>query len=441
MTSVENAIGAEEADRAFECLKAFDVIVLAVSGGPDSVALLSLVAEWAARSGSNCPEISVATVDHGLRAASAEEARVVAEFASAAGLKHTTLPWTGAKPLSGVPNAARAARYDLLDGYTRSITGEGRAALVTAHHLDDQAETVFMRLARGGGVAALAAMPSDRPLSKSSSVRLVRPLLGFSKSRLVATVARRGLEWVDDPTNSDPTFERPRVRDALASSGLAASALAATARRMQDAADGLAFAVAAFETSLDIVNDRAIYVRFDRTAFDDGPVILRQMVLARLIGFFGGATTAPELSEIENLAARFGRGGDVAATLGGAMISGGSRYVRLWREPERVSTVSIRLRSDESVVWDDRFLVGYTLSVAVGVDPGDIDVRPLGQAASDSIRAEVKGVNALPAAAVAGLPGFFAGGHLMAVPLLGIEYRPTEGLNWLCVPMVPSNDG
>jgi tRNA(Ile)-lysidine synthase len=206
VTSIENAIGAEEADRAFECLKAFDVIVLAVSGGPDSLALLSLAAEWVARSGSDRPTISVATVDHGLRAQSADEARTVADIAAAFGLKHTTLLWTGAKPQSGMPNAARAARYALLDAFTRSIAGDGRAALVTAHHLDDQAETVFMRLARGGGVAALAAMPSDRALSKTSPVRLVRPLLGFSKSRLVATVARRGLEWVDDPTNSDQTF-------------------------------------------------------------------------------------------------------------------------------------------------------------------------------------------------------------------------------------------
>src|SRR6185437_6944278 len=188
----QSPIALIEADAAFERLAKFDRVVLAVSGGPDSMALLILAAEWQARRGNATPLVSVATVDHGLRVESAAEAEFVGREARRLGLTHASLPWTGAKPATGIADAARNARYRLLDAHARSFGGS-RVAVVTAHHLDDQAETFAMRLARGAGVDGLAAMRSERTLLDGSSVMLVRPLLAFPKSRLIATLAARGV--------------------------------------------------------------------------------------------------------------------------------------------------------------------------------------------------------------------------------------------------------
>ena len=414
MATGETAIAADEADRAFERLRNFRTIVLAVSGGPDSLALLALVAEWRDRMGRFTPAISVATVDHQLRARSDIEAQAVAEIAAQFGLPHTTLQWNGDKPATGIPDAARAARYALLDEHARTLSGGESAAIVTAHHQDDQAETIFMRLLRGGGVSALAAMPIERALARDTHVRLVRPLLTFAKSRLIASLANRGISWFDDPSNDNATFERVRVRQTLAAAQISASPLATAARRMRDADDGLRFAATSFAQSIGFLTEHAIYARCDRQAFDNGPVILRQIILDRAIAHFGGATRAPDLSELEALAQRFVNCAPFTVTLGGAVISAGSRYVRVWREPARITAAAATLRSGPAVPWDGRFMVGFE---GRGVA---ITVKPLGPSHQDhsgalGLRTALKDV---PRAAFAGLPAFYAGEALIGVPIL-----------------------
>lgn len=412
MASGEEAIAAEEADRAFEPLRDFSHIVLAVSGGPDSLALLTLVAEWRARLGETVPATIVATVDHGLREQSQIEAQVVAEISAKLELPHTTLDWIGAKPTTGIPDAARKARYALLDDFASMWSAGQAVAVVTAHHQDDQAETFFMRLMRGGGVTALAAMSRQRRLASGSSVVLVRPLLDFSKSRLIATLARRGMSWFDDPTNENATFERVRVRQMLAEAQLSAPALSTAARRMRDAADGLQFAAEAFARTICLNTNRNIYACFDRAAFDAGPVILRHMVLKQLIACFGGMTGPPELSELEDLAQRFVNRAPFTVTLGGAVISAGSRYVRLWREAARIAVAPVTLRAGSSMNWDARFVVGYHGSLT------DVRVKPLGTTETDLPHPAIPGTEDVPRAAVAGLPAFYAGEALLGVPIL-----------------------
>ncbi|MBR2536776.1 MAG: tRNA lysidine(34) synthetase TilS [Hyphomicrobium sp.] len=410
MTTAEAAIAVDEADRAFERLRNFRNVVLAVSGGPDSLALLTLVAEWRGRLGPATPAISVATVDHHLRPGSATEARAVAAIAAELGLPHATLDWAGDKPRTGIPDAARAARYALLDSYARSVSGGDAVAVVTAHHQDDQAETVFMRLMRGGGVAALAAMPAERSLSRDSNVTLVRPLLAFSKARLIATLARRDVSWFDDPSNENAAFERVRVRAVLAEANIDAAALATSARRMREASDGLRFAARAFSHSIDLVSERNIYARFDRGVFDDGPVILRQMVLEHLIACFGGATGRPELAELETLAQRFAARAPFTVTLGGAVISAGSRYVRLWREAGRIDAAPLVLNAQSPVRWDERYILSIAETCA------DVIVKPLGLGHADQL--VLSGTKDIPRAALAGLPAFYDDATLIGVPIL-----------------------
>ncbi|MCK2054305.1 tRNA lysidine(34) synthetase TilS [Methylobacterium sp. 37f] len=177
-------------------------MLLAVSGGPDSTALMGA----AARAGSAAP-LHVATIDHGLRPNSAAEAAAVAMAARTLGLPHRTLVWTGPKPASGVQAAARAARYELLAAHAGSL---GAGLVLTGHTRDDQAETVLMRLLAGSGPAGLAGMRPTRDLT--SSIRLGRPFLGLAKADLVDYCAARGLAFIRDPSNGDDRYARARLR-------------------------------------------------------------------------------------------------------------------------------------------------------------------------------------------------------------------------------------
>ena len=201
----DSPISAQHAKRLFADWKAAPAIVLAVSGGPDSVALMWLAARWR-RTLARGPRLIAVTVDHGLRAEAKAEARDVKRLARALDLPHRTMRWTGAKPKTGLPAAARAARYRLL---AQAARASGATHILTAHTRDDQAETLLMRLLRGSGIAGLAAMARQ---SERDGVLLARPFLHVSKSQLIATLKKAKLGFADDPTNHDLNFTRPRIR-------------------------------------------------------------------------------------------------------------------------------------------------------------------------------------------------------------------------------------
>ncbi|MCP5371685.1 MAG: tRNA lysidine(34) synthetase TilS [Hyphomicrobiales bacterium] len=182
-------------------------LAVALSGGADSLALTLLADAWAReRRG----RVTALTVDHGLRPDSGAEARTVAAWMAARGIAHQVLPWTGPKPAAGVQAAARTARLALLAGRCREL---GILHLLLAHHLDDQAETVLMRLGRGSGPDGLAAMA---PVLAAAETRLLRPLLTVPGARLRALLAAAGQGWIEDPSNADTRFERVRLRRRLA---------------------------------------------------------------------------------------------------------------------------------------------------------------------------------------------------------------------------------
>ena len=202
--------------------------MLAVSGGPDSIALMWLAARWR-RGLKKGPRLIAVTVDHGLRPEAAREARDVKRLAQTLELEHRTLRWRGAKPKTGLPAAAREARYRLLAQAARQ---GGATHIVTAHTRDDQAETLLMRMLRGSGIAGLSAMARE---SERDGVFLARPLLEISKAQLVATLNRAKIAFADDPTNRDTNFTRPRLRalmPALAAEGGDAKSLARLASRL-----------------------------------------------------------------------------------------------------------------------------------------------------------------------------------------------------------------
>src|SRR5205085_7051707 len=179
-------------------------VVLAVSGGPDSMALMRVAAE--VRAASALVPVTVATVDHGLRPESRAEAETVAGWAGACGFPHKLLAWSGEKPGTGLQEAAREARYRLLTGFAAE---SGASHILTAHTLDDQAETLLMRMSRGTGIAGLAGMRAE---TKLGAATLARPFLGLAKAELLALCEAHGWPYLDDPSNTDPRFARSRWR-------------------------------------------------------------------------------------------------------------------------------------------------------------------------------------------------------------------------------------
>ena len=272
-------------------------LVLAVSGGPDSLALLHLAATWrAARPGTT---LRVATVDHGLRPDATREAALVAAAASRLGLRHAVLTWLGEKPTARVQERARAARYALLAEHARLV---GARHILTAHHADDQAETILMRLGRGSGLDGLVGMRRDTPLS--DGVTLVRPLLAVPKRDLADLCRRVGQPVADDPSNSDPRFARVRLRgqaDAAIRLGLDRDTLLRFARRMARAEAALEAEAHRLETCLPGQGNAGGGWRVSLAAVGTAPPEILQRVLRRAILRVAGSRPI-RLDRLERLA-------------------------------------------------------------------------------------------------------------------------------------------
>lgn len=348
MRDEENApISVQEAKKLFADWKALPAIVLAVSGGPDSVALMWLVARWR-RALTRGPRLVAITIDHGLRDEAAREARDVKRLARELGLEHRTLRWMGDKPKSAVPASARAARYRLLADAARAA---GASHIFIAHTRDDQAETLLMRLVRGSGIAGLGAMARE---SERDGAVLVRPLLNVPKGRLIATLKRAKIAYADDPTNRDPAFTRPRLRallPQLGSEGGDARVLARLAHRLARAnaaidvlVDGAARYLVASGHLSTLREPKATLV--DAGHFAALPEEVRLRLLMRAINAV--AYEGPvELGKVESLLALLDQalsgqrsagkstGKGLKQTLAGALISLTATSLRIEAAPRR----------------------------------------------------------------------------------------------------------
>lgn len=298
----------------FACAPA---LILAVSGGPDSTALMWLAARWR-RALSDGPRLIVVTVDHGLRLDSKTEASAVKRLAGELDLVHRTKRWLGDKPTTGIPAAARAARYRLLADAARA---EMATFIVTAHTRDDQAETVLMRMARGSGLTGLGAMAAVSPLGAHV---LARPLLSVPKARLIATLRAAKISFASDPGNADPVYLRPRLRallPALAAEGLDSrgfSRLAARIARADTAVERMTDGAERY-----LADAGANPETVDAAAFLALPEEIRIRLLQRWIGRAGREGVA-ELGKIEALEAAITAAGPAASmrrTLAGALLA------------------------------------------------------------------------------------------------------------------------
>lgn len=288
-------------------------IGIAVSGGPDSLALLILAA--AARPGA----VEAASVDHALRPEGKVESEMVAALCRHLGVPHVILTAAWAeKPVTAIQERAREARYGLLAQW---ISDRGLGALVTAHHADDQVETLVMRLNRGSGVHGLAGMRSTANVP-GSAIRLLRPLLGWRRAELEAVCAAAGLSPTADPSNIDERYERVRVRNALdTAEWLDPEAVARTAAH-------LASADAAIEWAVEQEWDRTVTTGDRRIAYrpSGAPGEIVRRIVARAVTALahegaGEPLRGRELDPvIEALVA--GR----TATLKGVICAGGEKW-------------------------------------------------------------------------------------------------------------------
>jgi tRNA(Ile)-lysidine synthase len=349
-------ISAQEAKRLFADWRGVPAIVLAVSGGPDSIALMWLAARWR-RALARGPRLIAVTVDHGLRPEAAAEAREVKRLARSLDLPHRTLRWTGAKPRTGLPAAARTARYRLL---AQAARASGATHILTAHTRDDQAETLLMRMLRGSGIAGLAAMARE---SERDGLLLARPFLDISKSQLIATLKKAKVGFAEDPTNRDLNFTRPRIRavmPVLAAEGGDTRNLVRLASRLARANAAVEVLVDGAERYLALRDRQALHsgfnakpfdaervdakaIAFDAKTFAAMPDEIRLRLLLRAIDRVGHEGPA-ELGKVETLLSALdratafknaGRQPRSKQTLAGALVSLIDGRIRIEPAPPR----------------------------------------------------------------------------------------------------------
>ncbi|MDT8856851.1 tRNA lysidine(34) synthetase TilS [Paracoccaceae bacterium Fryx2] len=384
---------------------------LAVSGGGDSMAMLHL----AVRAGADRGLLHVVTVDHGLRAESADEARFVGRVCAGLGVAHVTLRWTGWDGQGNTADQARRARYGLMADWARA-TGIGRIAL--AHTRDDQAETFLMRLARKAGVDGLAAMA---PCRVAHGIAWLRPLLGVGRADLRRYLSGAGLPWIDDPGNDDLRHDRVKARAALAvldPLGIGAGTLAEVARNLAVARQALDEATRAAARRCCRVDGGDVV--FDRTLFGELPAEIRRRLMERALRWVASAEYGPRAAALAGfVAAACGR---QPMTLHGCRLLPGTSAFRICREVQAVK----HLATPADKLWDGRWQFS-------GADSNGLQVRALGACGLAQLP-DWRGAGR-PRAALLAAPALWRNDTVVAAPLAGrvqgwhLQVKPdAEGL-------------
>ncbi|MCF7746929.1 tRNA lysidine(34) synthetase TilS [Sulfitobacter sp. M39] len=385
------------------------VLGVAVSGGGDSVALLHLLKDYARSRGI---ALHAATVDHGLRPEAAREAAMVAGQCRALGVPHDTLRWTGWDHSGNLQNEARKARYRLLADWAR---GQGIGAVCIGHTAEDLAETFVMRLGRRAGVDGLSAMPA---IFDRHGMRWHRPLLNARRADLRAHLTRRGVTWVDDPSNEDDSFARVRIRKALAvltDLGVDSAALADVSRHLADARTALDAQMFAAARAHAHVQCGAVAI--DWQALCGLPKETRRRLLTHTIAWINGATYAPRSSAVAEVLTALDAAG--AATVQGCELRLKRDKLWIYRELQAVRAVDAPV----GALWDGRWRLE-----PCGDTPASntqMAIRALGAEGLRSF-ADWRDLG-VPRGVLLSSPAVWQGAELVAAPLVG------RSQNWQAV--------
>lgn len=342
----------------------YKCIGLAVSGGADSLALMLLAQQWAGQL-INAPRIIVYTLDHGLRSEATQETAMVQRYAAELGLSSRALMWDGVKPKSGIQAAARKARYNLIGA---AMQQDGAEILLTAHHGDDQAETLLMRMAHGSGLKGLGGMRAETLVE---GVPVFRPLLHVAKAELEAKVVANGWQWASDPSNDDPHYERVRWRhilSQLSQLGLGPSVFAGLAKRLNRA-----------ELALDAVTDDVFLaigsvdnfgvVRLRADAFWVLNAEIQVRLVQKSLRRVGDQRKPYALAQIEQLVSSLNSKEFAPKTLLGCRVSLHNGWVVIAREAGRMTKEEVKIAAGAQLEWDGRFIIETRTETPVLVQP------------------------------------------------------------------------
>jgi tRNA(Ile)-lysidine synthase len=322
-------------------------LAVAVSGGPDSLALAILADRWARARGG---EICALTVDHRLRPEGPGEIRQLRDWLSARAIRHEVLVWSGDRPRSGIQEAARIARYRLLAGWCRD---NGCLHLLTAHHRDDQIETHLIRRRAHSGADGLAGMSAIRELA---DCRVLRPLLGVAKDRLRAFLAAEGQPFITDPSNLNPAYERSRfrvggeaTRDGAAASDLLAEIRNTGSKRAERERDGNGLCACCVDLH------PAGFAVLEPSILRGTAQLRTERLLAAVAVTIGGAFYPPRRERMARLCEAL-RAAKRGYTLAGCRFVRWGERVLVLRELA-LAAPPIRPEPSKSVIWDRRFKV------------------------------------------------------------------------------------
>ena len=396
-------------------------VAAAVSGGADSMSLALLAKDWI---GSMGGRLYALTVDHRLRTESAAEARQVGQWLAAHGIAHHVLQWTGERPSSGLQEAARQARYRLLENWCEE---RGILHLLVGHHADDQAETIEMRRDAGSGARGLSGMAA---VTERRSLRILRPLLKVRRAAIRTFLDTRGQEWIEDPSNRDPRFARARLRraDRAKVDFRLADRAAESRRAMEREVAQLCCACAAVFPSG--------YATLDPGVLELAPPESVKRVLAAVISAVGGRPYPPRSARLDRLSAAVTGGLTRARTLAGCRIALARRTLLISRE-ERAVAAPIRVPKRRSAIWDQRFLAHSDGPMAENVQIGKVGRAGLAQMKD----AGWTGGACVPGSVRPTLPAIWRGDTVLLVPHLGYKRIGAEsaaaGIKISFIPPLP----
>ncbi|SLN19920.1 tRNA(Ile)-lysidine synthase [Roseovarius albus] len=379
-----------------------EMLGVAVSGGSDSLALLHILRDWQEEGGS---KIYAVTVDHGLRSEAAEEAEQVAQLCSGLGIPHQTLKWQGWDGQGNLSDRARRARYRLMADWAEA---QGISHIAIGHTTDDQAETFLMRLAREAGVDGLSAMAESW---RQGAVTFCRPMLNVTRKELREDLQARDVQWIDDPSNEDDTYQRVRARQAmghLADLGITARGLSTVAKHMAEVRQTLYWYV--FLAARECVRFQAGDIIIDRKGYRALRPEVARRLLQMALKWINGTDYAPRGRAMDLLLESIRGGTDM--TLQGCLIRVGQEQLRVSREADAAAET----KTEISDIWDGRWRV---IAPENAMDLKGLEIRSLGE--SGLPFCPDRRDSGLPATSLRASPAVWQGQEVLAAPLAGLH--------------------
>lgn len=433
-------------NKLFNDLNDEEHILVAVSGGSDSVALLYLLSDWAKER--NNLTLSVATIDHGLRKESAAEAEQVGLIAKKLGLRHVIEHWSGEKPDSALSQKAREVRYALLSKIAHDI---GATAIALGHNSDDQRETVLMRTKRLGfsnfesepdkstnlGLAGMRPITSYCGPPYFKPVALVRPVLTIARAKLRLFLESTGEDWINDPSNEDDHYERVRVRKQLAAHPTKYPSAFQIGEFADDVAvlrQNLAYSCAQFMAECvwwqqcSGPDDGIVII--DRTAFEGWDKYLMRYLLRALIGVAGGRDFLISPDKAMQLTLNIQAGSMRRHTIGSAIIEPLKGQIRIWRENRNLPIINVSEAGDKVIAWDGRIIYRFSDEHL----KQNLELKALGKDGVASIEAQLRQkFEAKPRPALFTQPAIFKADRPIFAPMLGWQtagFAPPKWEYW-----------